>query len=188
MGKKYNRYMNIMAAVSMTLVSVLAVLAIIGVCMEFHETLGNLSTDTECGSDNYLLGEDIYEVNGESLLINSDDIYDIESKFIWYSSRNFGNYRVYDSSSLTAEILEHRAGKGTVIVERCIGYVTDGKTGDGLVINTDSKNNFISFKDVGLSYKTGTVFVTYMVYADNNYIDDAERYDFVLTRDYEVSE
>ncbi len=133
------------------------------------------------------LGEDIYDINGRKLLINNDMLYNIETRFLWYYSNKIGNYKVYDSSELTTEVLKHRAGKGITVVERCIGYVTDGKTGDGMVINAGDTGVYITYNNINQRFKTGTVFVTYMVYADNNYIDDFERYDFILTRDYEVS-
>lgn len=182
--------------IGLTLV-ILLLIAVFGVSVDIYKDIMEIksyseteltesASEEESTESTRCLGEDIYDIDGRELLINNDTLYDIESKFFWYNSTVFGNCKVYDSSRLTATMLERRAGLGVTFVERCIGYVTDGKTGDGMVINANSKNNFISFKGVDLPYKTGTVFVTYLVYADNNYIDDFERYDFVLTRDYEV--
>lgn len=96
-------------------------------------------------------------------------------------------YKIYDASELSAEILENR--KGTVIVERCIGFVTDKTTGDGKVLNAYDKNyDYISYRSVtDQKYYDGTVFISYMIYnPENNYIDDiTERYDFVLCREWE---
>lgn len=96
-------------------------------------------------------------------------------------------YKLYDSSELSAEILESR--NGVVIIERCIGFVTDKTTGDGEVLNAyDADYNYISYRsDTSSTYRDGTVFISYMVYNhENNCIDDIiARYDFVLCRDWE---
>ena len=88
---------------------------------------------------------------------------------------------VYDSSELTAEILEDRIGK--TVVERCIGLVIDKDNGDGILLNTeDADYNYISYRGIYRPIENGSVIVSYMVYSsENNYIDDiVERYDFVL--------
>lgn len=95
-------------------------------------------------------------------------------------------YELYDASELFAEVLENR--NGMVIVERCIGFVTNKETGDGRVLNAlDENYNYISYRSVTEDYCDGTVFVSYMIYnPDNNYVDDIiERYDFVLSREWE---
>ena len=96
-------------------------------------------------------------------------------------------YKLYDASELSAEILENR--NGMVIVERCIGFVTDKTTGDGKVLNAYDKDyDYISYRSVtDQKYYDGTVFISYMIYnPENNYIDDiTERYDFVLCREWE---
>lgn len=96
-------------------------------------------------------------------------------------------YKIYDVSELSAEILENR--NGMVIVERCIGFVTNKTTGDGKVLNTYNKDaDYIAYRSVAdQKYCDGTVFISYMVYNhENNYIDDiTERYDFVLCREWE---
>lgn len=95
-------------------------------------------------------------------------------------------YELYDASELFAEVLENR--NGMVIVERCIGFVINKETGDGRVLNAlDENYNYISYRSVAEDYCDGTVFVSYMIYnPDNNYVDDIiERYDFVLSREWE---
>jgi len=95
-------------------------------------------------------------------------------------------YELYDASELFTEVLENR--NGMVIVERCIGFVTNKETGDGRVLNAlDENYNYISYRSVTEDYCDGTVFVSYMIYnPDNNYVDDIiERYDFVLSREWE---
>lgn len=95
-------------------------------------------------------------------------------------------YELYDASELFAEVLENR--NGLVIVERCIGFVTNKETGDGRVLNAlDENYNYISYRSVTEDYCDGTVFVSYMIYnPENNYVDDIiERYDFVLSREWE---
>lgn len=96
------------------------------------------------------------------------------------------DYVLYDASELTAEVLENRMG--TVIIERCIGFVTNGQTGDGELLNPANKDfNYISYRSVDQPYCDGTVILSYMVYnPGNNYIDDImERYDFVVSREWE---
>ena len=91
---------------------------------------------------------------------------------------------LYDASELTTEILENR--KGTVIVERCVGLVTETYNGKhGIILNDN--DSYISYNGFEEKLCEGTVVVTYFVYnADNNYIDDiTERYDFVVCREYE---
>lgn len=95
-------------------------------------------------------------------------------------------YVIYNSSDLTAEILESR--KGIIIVERCFGFVTNKETGDGKILNAADKNyDYISYRSVTEKYCDGTVFLSYMIYnPENNYVDDiTERYDFVLSREWE---
>lgn len=94
--------------------------------------------------------------------------------------------KVYNSDELTREILEHRNGK--IIIERCIGEVTNATTGDGKVLNAaDEEYNYISYKGVNLGINNGTRIVTFLCYnPDTNGVDDIlDRYDYILTRDYE---
>lgn len=94
--------------------------------------------------------------------------------------------QVYDTDRISYTTITHRKGK--VICERCIGIVTDGNNGDGRILNTsDEVYNYISYRFFDQPYKTGTVVITYLVYSPyNNYEDDIiDRYDFVLTREFE---
>ena len=120
----------------------------------------------------------VYEVSGYS---------DIEAAFVdLLDTAGFENIKVYDASELTAETLESR--KGTTIVERCIGIVTDKQSGDGAVLNLpEDCGYYISYRGIYLPISDGTVILSYMVYnPDNNYIDDImERYDFILSREWE---
>lgn len=91
------------------------------------------------------------------------------------------NIVVYDSSELTADILENR--RGTTIVERCFGMVTDAENGDGVMLNpADKEYDYIGYRGISLPLSDGTVVLSYMVYNPNNeYVDDiVERYDFIL--------
>ena len=91
------------------------------------------------------------------------------------------NIVVYDSSELTAEMLEGR--NGALIVERCIGTVTNAEKGDGMVFNSpDPQFSYIAYRRVSQPLENGMVVLSYMVYnPNNNYVDDIyERYDFVL--------
>lgn len=70
-----------------------------------------------------------------------------------------------------------------MIVERCVGIVTDAETGDGMILNSDPDSYYISYSRVD-GVKTGTVVVSYMVYSTtDNFIDGIEeRYDYVISR------
>ena len=121
--------------------------------------------------------------------IRLEEVDDLETEELFLSEmeeNGLTNYELYDSSELTADILESR--KGTTIIERCIGFVTNGQTGDGAILNAADKNyNYISYRSIDQEYCDGTVILTYLIYnPDNNYIDDImERYDFVISREWE---
>lgn len=91
---------------------------------------------------------------------------------------------VYDSDELTEEMLENR--KGTLIIERCIGIVTDKESGAGKILNANEGYDYIVYRNDG-NISNGTVLLSYMLYnPNNNCIDDIiERYDFVICREYE---
>ena len=96
------------------------------------------------------------------------------------------DYVLYDSSELTQEVLTHR--QGTVIMERCIGLVTNGQTGDGEVLNAaDPEYAYISYASADAAYRDGTVILTYLIYnPESSAIDDiSARHDIVLTREFE---
>lgn len=97
-----------------------------------------------------------------------------------------GSYKVYDASELTLDTLKHR--KGTTIIERCIGLVSNYQNGDAILLNPpDDCGYYLSYSSCDQEISDGTVLVSYMVYnPDTNYFDDIiERYDFVICRDYE---
>ena len=64
------------------------------------------------------------------------------------------------------------------------------EAGDGRILNcADSEFAYISYRNYADDeISVGTVMLSFMIYdPENNYTDDIiERYDFVLTRDYEV--
>ena len=117
------------------------------------------------------------QTQNSAIRLEEVDYLETEELFLSEMEENgLTNYELYDSSELTADILESR--KGTTIIERCIGFVTNGQTGDGAILNAADKNyNYISYRSI----------VTYLIYnPDNNYIDDiTERYDFVISREWE---
>lgn len=117
---------------------------------------------------------------GGKLVIDRDDF--IEKNIIsLLESAGFENVKVYDSSEITPDILENRAGK--TIVERCYGIVLDVETGDGRIINAaDGAGNYINYRSVYQTHDGNSIMLTYLVYnPENNYCDDIIiRYDFVL--------
>lgn len=127
----------------------------------------------------------IVEFNGEQHTITGFE--EIESSLIsLLNAAGNDNIELYDCSELTSEVLESR--KGTTIVERCIGIVTDEQSGDGRVLNLpEDCGYYISYRGIYRPISNGTIMLSYMVYnPDNNYIDDImERYDFVLSREWE---
>lgn len=124
------------------------------------------------------------DINGDKQTITG--FAEIENSMVsMLDAAGFDRIVVYDCSELTAEILESR--KGTTIIERCIGLVTDKEAGDGRILNTTSEGDYISYRRVYHPKTEGTVILSYMVYgSDNNHIDDiVERYDFILSREWE---
>lgn len=127
------------------------------------------------------------EIPESQIPLSEIDFLETEELFLMeMEERGLTDYELYDASELDAEILENR--NGTVIIERCIGFVTNGQTGDGAILNAADKNyNYISYRSIDQEYCDGTVILTYLIYnPDNNYIDDiTERYDFVISREWE---
>lgn len=125
------------------------------------------------------------ELNGSQHTITGFE--EIESSLIsLLSAAGDNNIELYDCSELTAEVLENR--KGTTIVERCIGIVTDKQAGDGRILNLpEDCGCYISYRGIYRPISDGTIMLSYMVYnPDSNYVDDIiERYDFVLSREWE---
>jgi len=96
------------------------------------------------------------------------------------------NFKIYNPDELTAEILETRTASNTLIVERVIGKVVNKTKGDGRILNTESEYNYISYFDLGIPISDGTLMLTYLIYnPDTDFVDDCERYDFILSREYE---
>ena len=96
------------------------------------------------------------------------------------------DYVLYDASEMTEEVLANR--QGTVIIERCIGFVTNGETGDGELLNpADPDYAYISYADMESPYRDGTVILNYLIYPPEcSAIDDiSARHDIVLTREFE---
>lgn len=80
--------------------------------------------------------------------------------------------QVYDSSELTEDVLANRQGK--LIVEKCIGTVTDDEKDGSL-----EDGSYISYENVDCA--KGDTITTYLIYnPDTNYTDDViNRIDFV---------
>ena len=130
-----------------------------------------------------------YKINGQKVKF---EIYEIEDAFIPEFFKQFGDgtrFAIYDTDELTAELLEHRTESDKIIIERCIGIVTNiDRAGDGKILNTDDDYyNYISYSGVDFETHDGTIILSYFIYNPNtDYIDDIiERYDFVLSREYE---
>ena len=69
---------------------------------------------------------------------------------------------------LTYKKLTHRKGK-ILYVEVCVGKVLDNK-GNGKILNTRSKYNYISYRRTG--FRKGTKVRTYLVYSPYNNHED----------------
>lgn len=80
--------------------------------------------------------------------------------------------QVYNSSDLTEDILANRQGK--LIIEKCVGTVTDDEKNGSL-----EDGSYISY--VNINCAKGDTVTTYLIYNPNtNYIDDVvERFDFI---------
>lgn len=133
--------------------------------------------------------DSVYEVNGQQVEF---EFYGIEDAFILELSEQYGSdtrLAVYGTDELTAEILEHRTESDEIIIERCIGIVTNtDRAGDGKILNTnDDYYNYISYSGVDFEIYSGTIILSYFIYnPGTDYTDDIiERYDFVLSREYE---
>lgn len=122
-----------------------------------------------------------YDFNDRKVTV---DYSEAEKFFLKDIERRFSDYELYDSGDLTVEMLENRNGK--LIIERCVGIVTDAETGDGMILNSDPDSYYILYSRVD-GVKNGTVVVSYMVYSTtDNFIDGIEeRYDYVVSREYE---
>lgn len=125
--------------------------------------------------------------NPDVLRYEVGDYTEIEELFIMeLTDKGLGSYRIFDASELTLSMLKHR--KGTTIIERCIGLVSNAQAGDAVLLNPpDDCGYYLSYGSCDQEVCNGTILVSYMVYnPDTDYFDDIiERYDFVICRDYE---
>lgn len=139
---------------------------------------------TLCGCSRQVTSVSV-EINGQHQTITGFD--EIESSLLsLLEAAGAENIKLFDCSELTSEELESR--KGTTVVERCIGLVTDKQNGDGMILNLpEDCGYYIGYRGIGYPISDGTVILSYMVYnPDNNAIDDiVERYDFILNREWE---
>ena len=80
--------------------------------------------------------------------------------------------QVYDSSELTEDILANRQGK--LIIEKCVGTVTDDEKNGSL-----EDGSYISYENIDCT--KGDTIVTYLIYNLNtNYTDDViKRFDYI---------
>lgn len=130
----------------------------------------------------------VFNINGHYGAIDNAQAQAVEERLINELTNNgLANYKIYDSSELTEEILGNRIGE--TIIERCFSLITT-EAGDGRILNcADPEFAYISYRNyTDDEIRVGTVMLSFMIYdPGNNYTDDIiERYDFVLTRDYEV--
>ena len=92
----------------------------------------DFSTTNDAQTDKKVL-QRVFNFNGSNNDIG--DYTETEKLFLIEFEKTHGitDYELYDASELTTEILENR--KGTWVIERCIGLVTDKQTGDGTLLN-----------------------------------------------------
>lgn len=88
--------------------------------------------------------------------------------------------KVVDTSKLTYRKITHR--KGRVIVERCIGKVTNSKR-DGRILNSCKSlgwGDYISYR--GVKCRKGNIVITYYIWNPENNIEDdtIARWDYVI--------
>jgi hypothetical protein len=106
---------------------------------------------------------------------------------IGYARITFADAGIWDSSQLSAEILENR--NGNLIIERVVGIVLND-AGDGKVLNTDDPYyNYISYRCIG-NFRTGDIVVTYLYYnPETGYIDDViYRSDWTVCNVYSIDQ
>lgn len=117
---------------------------------------------------------DYYEGKNKLTINTSTDSYDFEPTInvIPTETETQDYIQVYDSFDLTEDILANRQGK--LIIEKCIGTVTDNEKNGSL-----EDGSYISYEDVNCA--KGDTITTYLIYnPKNNYTDDViERFDYV---------
>lgn len=95
-------------------------------------------------------------------------------------NKNGYSSNVIDASGLTCEKIAHR--KHTIIIERCIGKVSN-KNKDGKILNpSPNKGDYISYKRI--KCKKGDIVITYFLWnPENNISDDIiARWDYVIKK------
>lgn len=150
---------------------------LIGKTMSTQKTV-----EAEPNAKQYLAVNDIQSINyyaseNKLTISTSSDSYDfvptvnvIPSKTAETETQDY--IQVYDSFDLTEDILANRQGK--LIIEKCIGTVTDNEKNGSL-----EDGSYISYEDVNCA--KGDTITTYLIYnPKNNYTDDViERFDYV---------
>lgn len=93
-------------------------------------------------------------------------------QYICHSLTQDNICQVYDSFELTEDILVNRQGK--LIIEKCVGTVTDDEKNGSL-----EDGSYISYADIDCT--KGDTIITYLIYnPETNYTDDViERFDYV---------
>lgn len=125
-------------------------------------------------------------------IITIDNYTEFDEIVVSQVSEKYDNViKLYDSSRLSLDTIENR--NGSVIVERCICYVDTYDDGEGsaTILNAfDEDYSYMHYSGLSEEINIGTIVVSYFVYnPDTNYIDDTtDIYDFVLTREFEVSQ
>lgn len=92
--------------------------------------------------------------------------------------------QIYDTPELMgSDILSNRNGK--LIIEQCVGIVTNKETGDGKILGLE-ENDYICYSRVK-GIRDGSIVLTYFIYnPETNYIDDIiYRYDCVIDHSHE---
>lgn len=156
---------------------------------------GNSPTEDASSKPQDATGEPIGETAfiGNTFIINGAecevaDYYGIEDAFVLELYENgYDNMLIYDVDDLTTDILENRTQSDNIIIERCIGIVTNKEqAGDGIILNTAAEYNYISYRSVDFEIHNGTIVLTYFIYnPGTDYADDIMcRYDFLLDRQY----
>lgn len=118
---------------------------------------------------------DYYEGKNKLTINTSTDSYDFEPTInvIPTETETQDNIcQVYDSFELTEDILVNRQGK--LIIEKCVGTVTDDEKNGSL-----EDGSYISYADIDCT--KGDTIITYLIYnPETNYTDDViERFDYV---------
>lgn len=159
---------------------------ILTIIMALSVTACSTAPETETIGTTEMTGNE-FEINGTVKPVNN--YYGIEDSFVLeLHDMGYNNIDIYDTEDITESLLLSRTESDRVIVERCIGMVTNAEQqGDGVVLNAPDDHNYISYRNVDFKTCDGTIILTYLIYnPDTTYTDDIiERYDFCLDREYE---